>query len=196
MSKTPFDTFDEQPIPQGISHWRNGFDSRYLRFFALNGKPRIVTITAVEFLKSSNKRESKTQWLISLAEFEKKWAINVTNCQIIETLYSEPDPHKWVGFRLELYETTTRYPDGKEGPCIRVRNRIPPDNARSNKPKHRQEVAQYLRAMADAKALAELGTLSTRLADDSEITREEAAFLVEQLSRRQLQLTPQSEVAP
>jgi hypothetical protein len=195
MSKTPFDTFDEQPIPKGMSHWRNGFDSRYLRYFALNGKPRIVTITAVGFLKSSNKRESKTQLLITLAEFEKKWAINVTNCQIIENLYNEPDPNKWIGLRLELYETTTRLPDGNEGPCIRVRPRIPAAGAKTEKPRHRQEVAQYLDEMKRATGLSDLGPIVTRIGDDTELTRDEAAFLLEAFAKRQGQLTPGSEAA-
>lgn len=188
MAKTPFDSFEEMPIPAGVAHWRNGFDSRYLRYFALNGKPRIVTITAVEFLKSSNKRESKTQWLISLDVFEKKWAINVTNCGIIEELYNEPDPHKWVGFRLELYEATTRYPDGKEGPCIRVRPRIPPTNAKTEKPKHRQEVAMYLDNMKRAETLDRMTEIMRGMVADETLTPEETALLLEANKKRRTQL--------
>lgn len=194
MSKTPFNKFEEQALPKG-KHWREAFDGRYLRVFWLAGKPRIVTITAVAQLKSSNKSESKKQLLITLAEAEKKWAANVTNCSIIEMLSGSTDPTDWVGMRITLYPTKTRDPSGQIVDCIRVREELPAENARTEKPKHRQEVSQYIDRMAKATTLGDLAPIVTQIGDDEVLTREEAAFLLAQLERRQKQLTPGEEAA-
>lgn len=193
MAQTPFDKFEERELPKDLKHWRNAFDSRYLRVFWLNGKPRVVTITEVRELKSSNKRDSKTQLLITLAEAEKRWAANVTNCGILEMLAGNPDPRSWVGLKVTLYPTKTRDPSGAMVDCIRVREELPQQSARTEKPKHRQEVAQYLHEMKEATSLAALGVVIERLGADEELKREEAAFLLEAVEKRRGQLVPQPE---
>jgi len=183
----PFDKFEERPMPKG-KHWREAFDSRYLRHFWLGGKPRIVTIARVEELKSSNKRESKKQLLISLAEAEKKWAANVTNCGIIEMLTGKTDPNDWVGVRIELYPTKTRDPSGQMVDCIRVREELPADGRKTEKPKYRQEVSQYLHEMRDAADLPALVPIGGAIAEDAALTPEEKEFLRGQMKRRAEQL--------
>lgn len=190
MSNIPFDKFDERELPRNKVHWRSSFDSRYLRHFALDKKPRIVTITKVRELVSSNKKtgESKMQLLITLDAFEKDWAINVTNCEIIEMLYSAPDPHDWVGKRIELYPTKTRGPKGDMVDCIRVRDQIPAAGAKTERPRHRQEVAQYLQAMKDATGKDDLAPIAQGVTEDQEITNEERELLYGALKRRSEQL--------
>jgi hypothetical protein len=192
----PFDTFKVRELPKDAKHWRNSFDSRYLRHFWLNGKPRIVTITKVQELTSSNKKsgESKLQLLITLAEAEKPWAINVTNCDVIEMLYSEPNPAKWVGFRLELYPTKTRGPSGAMVDCIRVREQIPAAGSKSEKPKHRQEVSQYLHEMKEADSLTALIAVMDRIVSDNDLNQEETQLLIDANKKRTGQLG--GEVAP
>jgi hypothetical protein len=197
MAQTPFDKFEERELPKDLKHWRNAFDSRYLRVFWLNGKPRVVTITEVRELKSSNKRDSKTQLLITLAEAEKRWAANVTNCGILEMLAQNADPRSWVGMKITLYPTKTRDPNGQMVDCIRVREELPPQNAKTEKPKHRQEVAQYLDEMAKSETLAALGVVIERLGGDDDLSQQEAAFLLGCVEKRRGQLMPkQEEVAP
>jgi hypothetical protein len=123
MGKSPFDSFEVDELPSDLHHWRNAFDSRFLRFSALEGKPRVCTIANVQWLKSSNRNESKRQLLVTLAEYEKPWAINLTNSETIAQLYTD-DPRAWVGKRVTLYPTKTKF-----GPqvvdCIRVRDQLP-----------------------------------------------------------------------
>lgn len=189
MGQTPFNKYEEQTLVQG-KHWRENFDSRYLRHFWLAGKPRIVTITAVAKLKSSNKNESKLQLLITLAEAEKKWASNVTNCQIIEMLTGKSDPTEWVGTRLTLYPTKTRDPSGQMVDCIRVREELPASSEKTERPKHRQEVSQYLHEMKAAKNTGDLVLIADKLAEDNELTRDETALLLDAMDKRRGQLAP------
>lgn len=192
MGAIPFDKFDEKPAQKG-KHWREAFDSRYLRVFWLAGKDRIVTITGVGYLKSSNRSESKEQLLITLAEAPKKWAANVTNCSMIEALTGKSDPTEWIGTRLTLYVTKTRDPKGQIVDCIRVREELPAANAKTEKPKWRQEVSQYIDRMAKATTVSDLSPIEDQLAEDNELTAEETQFLVAQLKRRDAQLAKQAE---
>lgn len=188
MAQTPFDKFEERPLPADTKHWRNAFDSRYLRVFWLNGKPQIVTITKVETLKSSNKRDSKLQLLISLAEADKKWAINVTNCGIIEMLTQKSDPREWVGVRLTLYPTKTRDPSGNMVDCIRVREELPAEGAKTTAPKYRQEVSAYLAQMRDAAGLEDLVPIGGAMATDADLKPAEQEFLRGAMKKRAEQL--------
>ena len=185
--KMPFDRFEEKPLPRG-KHWREAFDSRYLRVYWLAGKPRIVTIKAVEMLKSSNKRESKQQLLITLDEAEKKWAINVTNAGTIEMLTGKSDPNEWVGVRIELYVTKTRDPSGQIVDCIRVREELPAADRKTEKPKHRQEVSQYLHEMKEAADLQACIPVADRIAEDNDLSAEETQLLLDALKKRRGQL--------
>lgn len=188
MAQTPFDKFEERELPKDLKHWRNAFDSRYLRVFWLNGKPRVVTITEVRELKSSNKRDSKTQLLITLAEAEKRWAANVTNCGILEMLAGNPDPRSWVGLKVTLYPTKTRDPSGAMVDCIRVREELPPQDTKTSKPKLRQEVSQYGHEMKEAQTLDDMTKIMDRVVEDNTLTADETALLLDWNKKRRAQL--------
>lgn len=199
MGKNPFDTFEVEELPADLQHFRNAFDSRFIRFTVLNGKPRTCTITHVAWLKSSNKNESKRQLLIQLAEFEKPWAINVTNSETIAQLYGD-DPHGWTGKRVTLYPTKTKF--GRDVvDCIRVRDQIPEERTQqSNAPRQHvdaghtqkrersQRERSYLDTMAKATSLEQLGLAEEAITNDNDLTPEETQALARHLLRRQEQL--------
>lgn len=180
------------PLSGKVIHWRNAFDSRFLRVFALNGKQCNATIAKVEQLKQSSEKtgESKQQLLVTLKEFEKPWAINVTNCETIESMHGV-DPRGWVGKRITLYPTKTRDPGGKGMvDCIRVRESAPDDApAQEHKPKHRQEVYQYLTAMKEATTRAALQALNASIGADTALEDPEVALLFGALDKRAGQLS-------
>jgi hypothetical protein len=200
-SKTPFDTFEVEELPSDLHHWRNAFDARFLRFTVLEGKPRVATIENVQWLKSSNKNESKRQLLVTLREFEKPWALNITNSETIEALYGA-DPRGWIGKRITMYPTKTKL--GREVvDCIRVRDQIPEESRQGNKPAQqgnggntqpkRERTARertWLEAMSKAASVEQLAIVEEGIANDNQLSAEEAAALARQLVRRQAQLAP------
>jgi len=197
--RAPFDDYEVKEL-SGAGHWRNAFDSRYLRHFWLEGKPRVVTITNVQELVSKNSRsgESKKQLLITLAEADKPWASNVTNCDLIEMVLGTANPKEWIGKRIELYPTKTRF-GGEMVDCMRVRDRLPEQprqrQERTEKPKRSLKVSAYLARMAAAKERADLLPIATDFANDSELTKEETAELLEWFDKRKGQLSPSEETA-
>jgi hypothetical protein len=216
MSNIPFDTFEVTALPGTLTHWRNAFDSRYLRFTALEGRPRVVTIVAADWLKSSQKRnpkESKRQLLLTLKEFEKPWATNVTNCETMEVLFGTADPKEWVGRRLTLFPTKTRSPSGELVGCMRVRDQLPDEhdgnrsaqrqNAGNAAPAQQQPKRErtarertWLLAMSNATTLEQLGIVEDGITNDNELGPEESASLARQLVRRQQQLAPATGATP
>lgn len=185
--KTPFDTFEEIELPMDAAHWRNAFDSRFLRHFALNGRPRIVTIVDVKMLKSSNRKESKQQLLIRLAEFDKPWAANVTNCDIIERLSGKADPRQWIGLKVELFPTKT-YFGNERVDCMRVNEKLPPQDAKTSKPNVRQEVAAYLHLMKVATDLEAITKIQDAIIEDNGLSTEETELLDKARAKRGQQI--------
>ena len=213
-SKTPFTNFEIRPLPKDLKHWRNGFDSRFLRVFALNGSPKTCLIKDVGELYSSDDKgkESKLQLLITLAEFDKPWAINVTNSETIAQLYGD-NPSGWIGKRVTLYPTKTKF--GRETvDCIRVRDQIPEGSHRDpgaripgesprqqmnrelrEEPPPRQErepmrpeVAAMLERMANAGTVEALDAVQELLVSDNSFDEKETGLLARALGKRRSQL--------
>jgi uncharacterized protein with von Willebrand factor type A (vWA) domain len=206
QKKNPFDEFEVEDLPPGEMHWRDGFDTRFIRYTNLHDKPKVVTITDVKGLLSKNKDETKRQLLVYLQEFEKPWAINVTNSESIGLLHGT-DPRGWIGKQVELYPTKTRF--GREVvDCIRVRDKVPermtakqatrhPDaaaamvtqaSAEPAKRQHSEKVKAYLTAMASITNTDALQTISDHLVEDNSLSASETALLVRALTRRTEQL--------
>ena len=201
--KQPFDEFEIRELSPDVNHWRNCFDSRFLRVFALNGQPRVCTITDVKELLSKGKDESKLQLLVFLEEFDKPWAINITNSESIALLHGDK-PSAWVGKRVELYPTKTRF--GREVvDCIRVRDKVPDAPFRQDRveamqaqktqasaqPPKRElsaRVKELMAKMAEAKDAPALQAINDELVDDNSLSESETALLVRALTRRQEQL--------
>jgi len=199
MGKVPFDKFEIVDLPDDLDDYRDAFDARFLRFRELKGKPRTVLITQARWLKSSNKSETKKQPLLTLQEFEKPWAINVTNCETIAQLYGNKDPKSWVGKRVTLYPTKTRF--GSEVvDCMRVKDTIPADpqekrTAPAPAPEQKRERAplsagaqKHMQNIADATLGAQLDTVEEELTEDNTLSPDETALLVRALTKRRGQL--------
>lgn len=129
------------------------------------------------------------QLLITLAEAPKKWSTNVTNADIIERLTGETDPRKWIGTRIELYETTTRLPDGKTGPCMRVREKLPAQTAKTEPPKWRQEVSAYVDRIKRAEGHAQLQEIIDQAAEDTSLEDPEFRYIERCRDKRADQIT-------
>ncbi len=113
------------------------FDKRFLGAWDLadkqSGKPRDVTVTIAkvvsEALQSPGTTIKRRKPVISFERTEKSLACNATNAHQIAALHGK-DPRAWVGKRITLYPTTTKF--GRETvDCIRVRDRIPGANQKS-----------------------------------------------------------------
>jgi hypothetical protein len=182
----PFEDFKVTPLRKDLHHYRNAFDSKFLRFTALEGSAHVCRIIKVEELLSSNKNDSKMQLLITLDKFEKPWAINITNSDTIGMLHGV-DPHGWPGKRVELYPTKTKF--GRDVvDCIRVREQVPADEPVKQKPQaDRPELSpmatRHLEAMRAAKAPADLDAAEDALAEDNSLSPEETARLVKSLAK-------------
>jgi hypothetical protein len=100
--------------------YRAFFDSKVLRSWHLpEGKDVVVTIESIAQLDSTHSGQPKSQLLMRFRKAELPMACNKTNCATIAAMYGN-DPTKWVGKRIALYATTTRF-GGAMVDCIRVR---------------------------------------------------------------------------
>lgn len=192
--RSPFTSFELRDIPPGTQHWRELFDSRFLRVYALQGKPRICRIEGVRWLRSANKDESETklQPALKLSEFEKPLVMNITNSEMLEQLHGA-DPSAWIGKRIEIYPTKTRF--GRDMvDCIRVRDRVPGETASPNGAAKRAKaelsdvVKRHLDSMAAAQDADQLDACSEALVADDTLTESETTFLGKALEKRRGQL--------
>lgn len=191
-TRPPADTeYTVEELPSDATHWRVAFDSRFLRYYWLAGKPRIVTIRDVKQLRTTSEsaRESKTQLLILLEEAPKPWAANVTNCEIIAMLYGD-DFHGWIGKRIELYPTKTRF--GREVvDCMRVRESVPGNgHGTGNKDTHELTVdaRAMLQALKSAETQEDIDVVHDQLAEAHHLSERESTLVHKAVERRRTQI--------
>jgi len=104
--------------------YRSFFDRELLGVWDLEGRDVTVTIAKVTQgeLTNDGKQKSKKP-IVHIEKSDKRFACNKTNGKTIATLYG-PDTREWVGKRITLYPTTTKF--GRDTvDCIRVRNVVP-----------------------------------------------------------------------
>lgn len=104
-----------------IDHYEALFDSKYLRWFDLEGKGDVCcTIEKVEreelTLRGGAKKKSP---VVSIKNASKPLVLNRTNADTVAELYGLK-PSQWVGKKIVLYVTTTNL-KGKPVNCIRVK---------------------------------------------------------------------------
>lgn len=97
------------------------FDSKYLRWFDIEGKGDIVcTIEKVEreelTLRGGAKKKAP---VISIKNGSKPLVLNRTNADSIAELHGNK-PSQWPGKRICLFVTTTKL-KGKQVNCIRIK---------------------------------------------------------------------------
>lgn len=103
-------------------HWRDLLPpSRWLYAHMLKGKCVTLTIKSAkqEHLMRQGIREPEPKAVLEFEETDKALVANKTNLAAIASLHG-PQPSKWKGKKVTLFETTTRR--GKETvPCIRIK---------------------------------------------------------------------------
>ena len=104
-----------------IDHYEALFDSKYLRWFDIDGKGDVpVTITKVEreelTLRGGAKKKSP---VVTMEGKQKQLVLNRTNADTIAELFGLK-PSAWVGKKIVLYVSTTNL-KGKPVNCIRIK---------------------------------------------------------------------------
>jgi hypothetical protein len=109
------------------------YDSEYLYAWDLQGKDITVTIAkvrGVELVAEGGRKAKKP--CVWFEGKDKGLAINKTNGKTIAALYGA-QAEDWIGKRITLYPTTTQM-GGETKDCIRIRNRVPPEQKRGAAP--------------------------------------------------------------
>ena len=106
--------------------YRRYFDKDFIAAFDLatdDGKPvnAVVTIEAVDQgeLQSPGKSAKRRAPVVTFKGRRKKLVLNATNGRLIADMYGN-DTRKWIGQRITLYPTTTRF-GPKTVDCVRVK---------------------------------------------------------------------------
>ena len=112
--------------PKAGGHYRLMFPTDYVAAPELQGRDAAVTIKSVSIdempLAGTTKKEKRP--IVQFEETPKKLVLNKTNAKIIAKLLGVQTA-AWIGKRITLYPTTTKFgPDTVD--CIRVRDKLPP----------------------------------------------------------------------
>jgi hypothetical protein len=114
-------TNEEKPVPDV----RKMYEKDFIYAYDLEGKDVTVTIervTAGELTGEGGKKSKKP--VLYFRGSKKGLGLCITNARIIAGLYGGFDSEKWVGKRITLYPTTTKF--GKDTvECIRIRPKVP-----------------------------------------------------------------------
>lgn len=113
------------------------FDNNYLYAIHLEGREHVVEIEEVKgavLVAEGNRKTRKP--ILHFKGKKLPLAINKTNAKILVAMFGTTDTRRWVGQRITIYPTTTKF--GKETvDCIRVRPVKPqgePDTRREGPP--------------------------------------------------------------
>ncbi len=106
---------------------RKMYEKDFIYAYDLEGKDITVTIervTAGELTGEGGKKSKKP--VLYFRGSKKGLGLCITNARVIAGLYGGFDSDKWIGKKITLYPTTTKF--GKDTvDCIRIRNRAPSD---------------------------------------------------------------------
>ncbi|HNB58708.1 MAG TPA: hypothetical protein PK308_00245 [Phycisphaerales bacterium] len=110
---------------------RKMYQKDYIYAYDLEGKDVTVTIervTAGELTGEGGKKSKKP--VLYFKGSKKGLGLCITNARVIAGLYGGFDSDKWIGKKITLYPTTTKFgSDTVE--CIRIRNRVPAEQAKA-----------------------------------------------------------------
>lgn len=115
-------------------HWKNLANYDYLGAYSFEGITDHVVLTIKEIKRERVTSEGGKSEDCIVAHFEetnvdgvevKPMVLNKTNCKTIEKkLYKTGQVEDWIGKKIEIYTTTTRF--GRDMvPCLRVREEVP-----------------------------------------------------------------------
>jgi len=105
-------------------NYAKAFPSDYVRNLDLGGEDKTVKITGWRYCDETDIGKNGEQMegvVLLLTGTEKGLVLNVTNFTSIRRIHGD-DPETWIGKKVILYPTTTRFGPDPKRPCIRVRN--------------------------------------------------------------------------
>ncbi len=118
-----------------MAHWKKMFNPDYLGAYSIeDGKDIIGTIKSVarEMVTGpGGKKEECT--VCRFAERIKPMILNKTNCKAISKLYKTPDTDNWIGKKIQIYATTTKFA-GEIVECLRIRDKVPENEVQAQIP--------------------------------------------------------------
>ena len=110
------------------------FDNKHVGAWDVYDTDVIVTIDRVvmEEIKDRSGRTDRCG-VLYFKGGKRGMIMNVTNSQTIVDMYGPLVEEMWPGKRIRLYSDTCRHPDGKVGPCVRVRAGVPDSSLKDGK---------------------------------------------------------------
>lgn len=114
-------------------HWKNLSNYDYLGSYSLEGIVPEVTLTLKSIKKERVTAAGGASEDCIVATFEEKkvdgvevkpMVLNKTNCKTIEKIYGTGDIEEWIGKKITVFSTTTRFARDIV-PCLRIRQEVP-----------------------------------------------------------------------
>ena len=114
-------------------HWKNLANYDYLGAYSLEGIATEVTLTIKSIKKERVTANGGASEDCIVAYFEetkvdgvevKPMVLNKTNCKTIEKIYNTGDVEEWLGKKITIFATTTKFARDIV-PCLRIKNEVP-----------------------------------------------------------------------
>ena len=112
-----------------MPNWKQLFNYNYLGSYCFNkGEEKVLTIKNVtKEIVVGEGGKSEYCVVIYFEETDiKPFVANKTNCKTITKIYNSPMTENWVGKKIQIYTTTTKY-KGELVECLRIRPFVPED---------------------------------------------------------------------
>ena len=99
--------------------WKDTYSKGFLKAADLSEDGRRVRITAIT--EETFRPGERPKLIAELKGLPQRWALNATNCELLEGITGSDDPEDWCGRIVELFnDDTVTGPNGEQG-GIRVR---------------------------------------------------------------------------
>lgn len=114
-------------------HWKNLANYDYLGAYSLDGVAAEVVLTIKSIKKERVTSNGGASEDCIVAYFEetkvdgvevKPMVLNKTNCKTIEKIYNTGDVEHWIGKKITVFATTTKFARDVV-PCLRIRQEVP-----------------------------------------------------------------------
>lgn len=109
-----------------MAHWKKSFNPDYLGAYSIeDGQDIVATIKSVGVETVTGDGGKKEDCLVArFVENYKPMILNKTNCKSISKIHKSPDTDTWVGKKIQIYATTTKF--GRDiVDCLRIRETVP-----------------------------------------------------------------------